>query len=159
MLGGVAVHRHLLDLAIPHEFFTSTRLHRPEDMPGVLGVPPEDCVRTVLLETAGGPVAAVASLALELDPSLCAEASGEADVRRAPPGAVSAVTGYPADWVPPAAFARSVRTLVDKALPAREVLYAPGGQPQLVLKLRGEDLLRATGGTGATLGSPATIEA
>lgn len=46
--------------------------------------------------------------------------------------------------------------LIDKVLCERDVVYAAGGEPGLILKLRGEDLCRASGGRVALLGHPDT---
>lgn len=156
MRGSVEVHTFLLEREIPHEFFRPEHAPRePSDLPTVLGVDPDECVRVRVFDAPDGPIVAVAPVSVEPDPELVAEAAGVAEVRRATSAAVSRVTGYSADWAPPLAHQRAVRVLVHKDLCHRDVVYAPAGERGLVLKIRGEDLCRATGGEDALLGHPA----
>lgn len=155
MLGGVAVRRHLLERDIPHEFFSSPALRHAAELPAALGVSPSECVGVHVFEGAAGTIIALLPLSSEPDPLLVAEAAGEPDVRRASAATISHATGFPAEWAAPVAPASCARVLVDKTLVDRDVLYAPGGQPGLVLKIRGGDLLAAAGGTTGILGQPA----
>jgi prolyl-tRNA editing enzyme YbaK/EbsC (Cys-tRNA(Pro) deacylase) len=55
--------------------------------------------------------------------------------------AAARVTGFPADWIPPVALDDGVQLVMDPALASLDVLYAPGGEPGLLVGIRTEDLL------------------
>jgi prolyl-tRNA editing enzyme YbaK/EbsC (Cys-tRNA(Pro) deacylase) len=57
---------------------------------------------------------------------------------------VAAHTGFLADWLPPVGHERPSRALIDADLVDADVVYAPGGDPGVMLSLRSADLVRAT---------------
>lgn len=153
MRSSVTVHTYLLEQGIPHEFFHPARpLHDVSDLPYVLGVEPEDCVRVRLYDARGGPIACILPVNMEGDLTLVAEAAGVPEARSVSSAYVSRITGFPAQWAPPLAHERPARVLIDKSLVEREVIYAPAGEPGLVLKMRAADLIETTGALPVLLG-------
>ena len=158
MRGTVEVNRFLIERDIPHEFFRlEGTVHTASEIPGALGLSPGEVVAIRGFEHRKTTLLVVAGMDLDPSPELVAEAAHVPRVRVARPAAISRVTGYPAEWAPPIGHERAVTTLVDKNLLAYEVVYAPAGEPSVLLKIRSEDLVRATGATPALLGELGAI--
>lgn len=155
MRGTVEVNQFLIERDVPHEFF---RLEHPlrflYEVPGALGFEPAELVRVRAYEARGRPVCVLIGSDLEPAKDLVAEAAHVPKVRKLGPAAVSRLTGFPAEWAPPVAHERPSTMLLDKHLLALEVVYAPAGEPGVILKIRPEDLLRATGAIPVLLGEP-----
>lgn len=155
MRGSVEVNQFLLERDVAHEFF---RVEHPprfaHELPGALGLRPGEVVRVRAFEGRGGPIVVLIGFDLEPARDLVAEAARVPKVRPMGPSAVSRLTGFPADWAPPVAHERPALTLLDKHLLAHDIVYAPAGEPSLILKLRAEDLLRAADAVPALLGEP-----
>jgi prolyl-tRNA editing enzyme YbaK/EbsC (Cys-tRNA(Pro) deacylase) len=158
MRGTVEVNRYLIERDIPHEFFRlEGMIHNASEIPGALGLAPGEVVAVRGFEYRNKVLLAIAGMDLEPSLDLVAEAARVSRVRPAQPSAVSRVTGYPAEWAPPIGHERAVTTLMDKNVLTFEVVYAPAGEPSVVLKIRSEDLVRATGATPALLGELGAI--
>ena len=153
MRGTVQVNRYLIERDIPHEFFRlEGMVHTAFDIPGVLGLQPGEVVAVRGFEYRNKVLLALTGMDLEPSPDLVAEAARMPKVRASRPSAVSRITGYPAEWSPPVGHERAATILVDKNVLTHEVVYAPAGEPSVVLKIRSEDLVRATGATPVLLG-------
>ena len=154
--GTVEVHKHLVERAIPHEFYRLERpLRRIDEAAAVLGLDPSMVVAAELFDPTG-------SLVLALTPaSACASAAdvaravGLARARPLSKSRTAAMTGYLPDWLPPVGHERPSRAILDEDLLARDVVYAAGGDPGVMLILRTSDLVRATSAIVAPLATMA----
>src|SRR5205823_13402249 len=84
-----------------------------------------------------------------------AAAVGATSLTPASDARASELTGYLAESIPPAGLPRSFSVVVDDSLDRDAVLYFPGGEVRSVLKVRGTDLVRATGAVVAAVAIPA----
>lgn len=146
MRSSVEVHNALVERDVPHEILsTRGRMRAPERFSVLLGLPPQDVAKVVVLESDAGPVAAVVPAGLEPDPSLVAAALGLGPVAAASPTRASELSGYLMEAMPPAGLPRGFRVVIDRSLDRDAVLYFPGGEPQGILKVRGHDLIAGVG--------------
>jgi prolyl-tRNA editing enzyme YbaK/EbsC (Cys-tRNA(Pro) deacylase) len=143
----VDVHNFLLERDIPHELVPMQgRLREPERLAAVLGLPPEQVGKVELFEASKGRLVAV-----------LVPAEGTADQRRVarsvPTPTLSAIgpdratdlTEYLPETLPPVGLPDATTVIMDRALAEQEVLYFPGGETTLLLKIRAADLVRASG--------------
>jgi prolyl-tRNA editing enzyme YbaK/EbsC (Cys-tRNA(Pro) deacylase) len=72
---------------------------------------------------------------------------GVGSVDRADPAFVRAATGQAIGGVAPVGHPAPVRTLVDTALAAHDVVWAAGGIPHAIYPTTFAELVRVTGGT------------
>lgn len=146
MRGSIEVHRYLTEREIPHEFY---RLGRPlrnlAEAPELLDLAPEAVVAVALFEARPSYVLALTPAGVETIPGAVARAAGgDRRVRAASPARVTRHTGFMRDWLPPVGHDRPSRAILDRSLADAEVLYAPGGDPGVMLVIRADDLVRAT---------------
>jgi Cys-tRNA(Pro)/Cys-tRNA(Cys) deacylase len=117
-----------------------------------IGVPEEQILKTLLFVGEDERyVVAIANGTRKIARSLLAEASGIARPRAADPGAVLAVTGFPAGGVSPIALAAGIPVIVDEAVPPLPVVYGGGGAEHLLLRLDPADIVRLNGATVASI--------
>ena len=153
--GTVEVHKHLLERAVPHEFYRLERpLRRIDEAAAVLGLDPSIVVAAELFDSSG-------SLVLALTPaSSCASAADvaramDAHVRPLSKGKAVRVTGFLPEWLPPVGHEKPNRAILDEDLLATDVVYTAGGDPGVMLILRTTDLVRATSALVAPLATMA----
>lgn len=115
----------------------------------VLGVQPEQIMKSVLFLADGAPVMVVACGLDRLDSKVLADQLGVARRRmKVANGAqVLAHTGYVAGSVPPFGYRQPLRTLVDTAVRTQSgVIYGGGGDVNALLRLTVGELLRVVEG-------------
>ena len=61
-----------------------------------------------------------------------------------PPDRAPGLTGYLLAFVPPVALECPTILVVDEQVAAQDVVYAAAGEPGVILKVRGADLVKAT---------------
>jgi Cys-tRNA(Pro)/Cys-tRNA(Cys) deacylase len=145
MRTSVDVHNFLLEQDVPHEMVpTRGRLRTPDRMAAVLGLPPEQVGRVVLLRGAGELVAALIPSHRSPDSQRIAGATGQPDLLELPPDKVTEATDFLQEALPPAGLPAGTRVVMDQSLAEQEILYFPGGEPSSLLKIRPDDLARAT---------------
>jgi prolyl-tRNA editing enzyme YbaK/EbsC (Cys-tRNA(Pro) deacylase) len=143
--GSIEVHRYLTERDIPHEFYRLERpLRRVDEAAALLGLDPGIVVTGELFEVVGGHVLALLPSSACASSEAVARAVGVPRSRPLSKVRVAAHTGFLADWLPPVGHERPSRALLDEALLDADVLYAPGGDPGVMLTLRSSDLIRAT---------------
>ncbi|MFN3285707.1 MAG: YbaK/EbsC family protein [bacterium] len=125
-----------------HRFPQSTRTAL--EAARALGTPPDRIVKSLLFLADGQPVLALVSGAHRVSTGKLARACGADRVRAANPDTVARLTGFPAGAVPPVAHATPVPILMDDALLACELVYAGAGDPNTLVALSPQDLLRVT---------------
>ena len=146
MRTSVDVHNFLLERDVPHELVpVRGRLREPEQMAAVLDLPPEQVARVVVLEAAKALVALVLPAAAGVDLRRVAVATPSPSLVELEPDRVAELTDYLAEAVPPVGLPEGTRVIVERTLAEQEVLYIAGGEPSTLLKIRPDDLVRATG--------------
>ncbi|HEY8395079.1 MAG TPA: YbaK/EbsC family protein [Thermaerobacter sp.] len=129
----------------------------PEPLPtttaaaAALGVEPARIAKTVVLAAGEHPVQVVAAGDRRVDRRRVAAALGVPKVRLAAPEEVRAWTGFVAGGVAPVAAIQPVPTLLDESLRRFDHIWAGGGVPEALLRLRVADLPALTGGTFAAV--------
>jgi Cys-tRNA(Pro)/Cys-tRNA(Cys) deacylase len=152
MRSSVDVHNALIERGIPHELVPIRgRMRKPDRIAAVFGLDPAQVGRVILYEGEGRLVAALLSAAHKPDPKRVAAAAGLTRAREVRAARTSQITGYLPEALPPVALPPEVGLLMDVGLSNGDVLYFPGGEASSVLKIRGPDLVRATGATIAPL--------
>jgi Cys-tRNA(Pro)/Cys-tRNA(Cys) deacylase len=141
----IDVHNHLLADDVVHEL---SQLPGPlRDLsaaPGVLGLPPLAVGRTTLLADDAGAVVVLAPADAEVDTAGVVELLGRSDLAPVPPDRAPGLTGYLLPFVPPVALECPAILVVDERVAGQDVIYSAAGEPGVILKVRGADLVKAT---------------
>lgn len=146
MRTSVDVHNYLLERDIPHELVpVRGRLRTPDHMAAVLGLPPDQVGRVVVLEATRGLVAVVLQASAAPDLRRVAVATPSPTLTELGPDRIAELTDFLAEAVPPVGLPKGTRVILDRTLAEQEVLYLAGGEPSTMLKIRPDDLVRATG--------------
>jgi prolyl-tRNA editing enzyme YbaK/EbsC (Cys-tRNA(Pro) deacylase) len=148
--GTIEVHRYLTERGVPHEFY---RLERPlrhvKEVAALLGLDPTIVVQAELFHASTQHVLALTAASMGATSAAVASAVGVPRARQLTKGRTAAYTGFLPDWLPPVGHERPSKALID------EVLYAPAGDPGVMLVLPSHGLFRATAATVAALsGAP-----
>lgn len=117
-----------------------------------LGVSVAQIANSLVFSADGAPVLVLASGGHRVDTGKVAALLGVAQVKRADPDFVRAHTGFAIGGVAPVGHPEPLRTLVDEALGAYDVVWAAAGHPHSVFPTTFEELLRLTGGEAADVG-------
>lgn len=117
----------------------------------VLGQPPEQVFKTLLVDTGSGLAVGVVPVAGSLDLKAMAAALGVKKVSMAEPAAAERVTGYVVGGISPVGQKRPLPTVVDASVEAFDVVFVSGGRRGLDLGLAPADLLRVTRATLAPI--------
>jgi prolyl-tRNA editing enzyme YbaK/EbsC (Cys-tRNA(Pro) deacylase) len=148
----VDVHNFLIERDVQHELFSARgRIRVPERIAAVLDLPAEEVGKVVVFEGPDGPVAAVVPIGSRLDPRRLGKATGRSDLIPAPEDRTFELTDYLPESTPPAGLPPKFTTVVDRSLARDDVLYFPGGEARAILKIRGKDLVKATGAKVASI--------
>ncbi len=146
------MHNALIERGVPHELVPIRgRMRKPDRIAAVFGLDPAQVGRVVLYEGEGRLVAALLAAAQRPDPKRVAAAAGLSRAREVRAARTSQLTGFLHEALPPVALPAEVDLFLDEGLSNGDVLYFPGGEASSVLKIRGADLVRATGATVARL--------
>ena len=144
MRSSIDVHNHLLADDVVHEL---SQLPGPlrdlSSAPGVLGLPARAVGRPTLLADEDGCVVVLAPADAEVDTSSVAELLGR-ELDPVPPDRAPGLTGYLLPFVPPVALECPATLVVDERVASQDVVYAAAGEPGVILKVRGADLVKAT---------------
>lgn len=145
MRSSIDVHNHLLADDVVHEL---SQLPGPlRDLsaaPGVLGLPALAVGRPTLLADDAGAVVVLAPADAEVDAAGVAELLGRLELGPVPPDRAPGLTGYLLAFVPPVALECPVTLVVDERVASQDVVYLAAGEPGVILKMRGPDLVKAT---------------
>ena len=145
MRSSIDVHNHLLADDVVHEL---SQLQGPlRDLsaaPAVLGLPPVAVARPTLLADDAGAVVVLAPADAEVDTAGVAELLGRLELDLVPPDRAPGLTGYLLAFVPPVALECPTLLVVDERVATQDVVYAAAGEPGVILKMRGADLVKAT---------------
>ncbi|MFL6184831.1 MAG: aminoacyl-tRNA deacylase [Actinomycetes bacterium] len=145
MRSSIDVHNQLLADDVVHEL---SQLPGPlRDLsaaPSVLGLPPVAVARTTLLVDEDGCVVVLAPADAEVDTASVAELLGRLDLDPVPPDRAPGLTGYLLPFVPPVALECPTTLVVDERVASQDVVYTAAGEPGVILKVHGADLIKAT---------------
>jgi Cys-tRNA(Pro)/Cys-tRNA(Cys) deacylase len=149
MRTSVDVHNFLLERDIPHELVSLPgRPRSPGRMAriaAVLGLPPEQVGKVIVLQGSKGLVAVLVPADREADLRRVAVAAPSPSLEELTSNRVADVTDYFSEAVPPVGLPNGTRVLLDRTMADQEILYFAGGEPTMLLKIRADDLIRASG--------------
>lgn len=117
----------------------------------VLGLPPEQVFKTLLVDTGSGLAVAVVPVAGSLDLKAVASALGVKKVAMADPSAAERATGMVVGGISPVGQKRALPTVVDETAHLFDVVYVSGGRRGLDVGLSPDDLVRLTSATVADI--------
>ena len=118
----------------------------------VLGLPPEQVFKTLLVDSGAGLAVAVVPVSGRLDLKAMAAALGVKRVTMADPAAAQRSSGYVVGGISPVGQKRALPTVVDESAELFDVVYVSGGRRGLDLGLSPADLVRVTGAVVADVG-------
>jgi Cys-tRNA(Pro)/Cys-tRNA(Cys) deacylase len=118
----------------------------------VLGLPPEQVFKTLLVDTGTALAVAVVPVAGRLDLKSMAVALGAKRVTMADPVAAQRSSGYVLGGISPIGQKRALPTVVDESAELFDVVYVSGGRRGLDLGLSPADLVLVTGAVLADIG-------
>jgi Cys-tRNA(Pro)/Cys-tRNA(Cys) deacylase len=145
MRNSVDVHNFLLERQVPHELVpVRGRFRSPEKIAAVLGLEPEQVGKVVILGASKGLVAVLLQSNREPDMRRVAVAAPTPTLQEMTSDEVTDATDYLGESVPPVGLPEGTKTIMDQGLSEQEVLYFAGGESSTLLKIRPEDLRRAS---------------
>ncbi len=118
----------------------------------VLGLPPEQVFKTLLVDSGAGLAVAVVPVSGRLDLKAMAAALGVKRVTMADPLAAQRSSGYVVGGISPVGQKRDLPTVVDESAELFDVVYVSGGRRGLDLGLSPADLVRVTGAVVTDIG-------
>ena len=118
----------------------------------VLGLPPEQVFKTLLVDTGAGLAVAIVPVAGQLDLKAMASALGAKRVTMADPAAAQRSSGYVVGGISPIGQKRPLPTVVDESAELFDVVYVSGGRRGLDLGLSPTELVRVTHAVVADIG-------
>jgi prolyl-tRNA editing enzyme YbaK/EbsC (Cys-tRNA(Pro) deacylase) len=141
----IDVHNHLLADDIPHEVSQlSGPLRDLSAAPAVLGLDAVTVARPTVLADRDGVVLILAPAELEVDVAQVAELLGRGELHPIEPDEAPALTGYLLPFVPPVALESPTTVVLDEQVAHQDVVYTAAGEPGVILKVRGVDLVKVT---------------
>ena len=118
----------------------------------VLGLPPEQVFKTLLVDTGAGLAVAIVPVAGQLDLKAMAAALRAKRVTLADPRAAQRSSGYVVGGISPIGQKRALPTVVDESAELFDVVYVSGGRRGLDVGLSPTDLVRVTHAVVADIG-------
>jgi len=141
----IDVHNHLLTDDVLHELSALPGTLRDlAAAPAVLGLPPAAVGQPTVFADAEGAVVVLAPAGTEVDLAGVAELLGREQLAPVAPDEAPGLTGYLLPFVPPVALECDSRLVVDERLAGQDVVYTAAGEPGVILKVRGADLVKST---------------
>jgi Cys-tRNA(Pro)/Cys-tRNA(Cys) deacylase len=149
MRTSVDVHNFLLERDVPHELVSLRgRLRSPGRMAriaAVLRLPAEQVGKVVTLLGNKDLIAVLVPSDREPDLRRVAVAARTPTLEELTPDRVTDLTDYFSESVPPAGLPPGTVVIMDRTLAEQEILYFAGGEATTLLKIRPDDLIRASG--------------
>ncbi len=110
----------------------------------VLGLPPSQVFKTLLVDTGAGLAVGIVPVAASLDLKAMATAIGAKKVFMADPAVAARVTGYVLGGISPVGQKKALSTVLDASASAFETIYVSGGRRGFDIGLSPADLLTVT---------------
>jgi len=141
----IDVRNRLLADDVPHELSALPGpLRDLAAAPDVLGLPAVAVGQPTVFADGRGVVVVLAPAGGEVDHLGVASLLGRGDLAPVAPDQSPGLTGYLLPFVPPVALECPATLLVDERLAGEDVVYTAAGEPGVILKVRGSDLVKAT---------------
>ena len=145
MLSSVDVHNYLQTANIPHELFRMQEQARTAERAAVvLGLQPHHVIKSVFLASAGEPVMVMVPGDSMVDYAKLKAELSTPRLRLLNADEVRQLTGYLIGCTPPVALKTEMPKYIDLHALREDVVYTGGGEPNMILKIRSYDLVRAT---------------
>jgi Cys-tRNA(Pro)/Cys-tRNA(Cys) deacylase len=144
LLSSVDVHNYLQTANIPHELRRMPEPARTASRAAVvLGLQPHLVVKSVLFVAAGDPVMVMIPGDRTVDYAKLKAELGVTRLRLINADEVRQLTGYLIGCTPPVALKTEMPKYIDLHALREDVVYTGGGEPNMILKIRSYDLVRA----------------
>ncbi len=145
MLSSVDVHNYLQTANIPHELSGMPEPARTAAMAAViLGLPAHQVIKSVFFKADSGPLMAMIPGDSTVDYFKLKSEAGVSRLRLLNAEEVRMLTGYLIGCTPPVALKTEMPKYIDLHALREDVVYTGGGEPNMILKIRSYDLVRAT---------------
>lgn len=145
MKSSVDVHNFLQTQGIQHEIFAlSGQAKTARRLAAILGLNPREVAKNLIFLADDQPVLVIIPGDRKADRAKIKKALNVSQVKFADTNAVLDATGYCIGATPPVAHNKKIPTLIDARVLANDVIYTGAGETNMILKLRAEDLRRAT---------------
>lgn len=145
MRNSVDVHNFLLERQVPHELVpVRGRFRSADNIAAVLGLEPEQVGKVVILGASKGLVAVLIPSNTEPDMRRVAIAVPAPTLEALSSDEITDATQYLAESVPPVGLPEGTKAIMDGGLAEQEILYFAGGESSTLLKIRPNDLKRAS---------------
>jgi len=156
MKASVDVHNFLQVKEIPHEIFLiNSPTRTAERTAAVLGLQLEEVIKSVVFVANSKPVLVILPGDRRASYKKLKNALGASKLKLASGQEVTDLTGYVLGATPPLAHQTDLSTVVDQSVMDKGVLYTGGGEVNALLKIRPQDLVRATEARVADVSEPA----
>jgi Cys-tRNA(Pro) deacylase len=145
MKTSVDVHNYLQVEEIPHEIFLiNSPAKTAERTAALLGLNLDEVIKSVIFMAKDQPVLLILPGDRKASYKKVKEVLGVSKLRLASSREVTGLTGYVLGATPPLAHQTNLHTLIDQSVFSKDVLYTGGGEINALLKIRPQDLVRAT---------------
>ncbi|MDD5448960.1 MAG: YbaK/EbsC family protein [Actinomycetota bacterium] len=147
MLGSVEVHNYLQGLDIPHEMFRLSRsTANLAQAAAEAGLELDQMAQVKLFRADDKVIMVIIPADSEVDFGKLKRVAEVDGVDEVPREEISSITGYLDSATPPVGLKSEVEVYIDYYALREEVIYTGSGDPDLILKIRSYDLVRATEG-------------
>jgi Cys-tRNA(Pro)/Cys-tRNA(Cys) deacylase len=116
-----------------------------------LGIPPERCFKTLVVEVDGVLSVAVVPVSGSLDLKACAAALGGKRASMADPGIAERATGYVVGGISPLGQRTRLRVAIDVSVRNWSTVFVSGGRRGLQVEVAPDDLMKLTSATVAEI--------
>jgi Cys-tRNA(Pro) deacylase len=143
----VDVHNFLQTQGIQHEIFTlSGQARTARRLAALLGLNPRQVAKNLIFVADDQPVLVIIPGDRKADRAKIKKVLDASEVKFADTQTVLDITGYCIGATPPITYKKKITTLIDARALANDIIYTGAGEANMILKLRAEDLRRATAG-------------
>lgn len=144
MLSSVDVHNYLQTVNIPHELRRMPEEARTASRAAaVLGLHPSQVIKSVLFYADENPVMVLVPGDNMVDYNKLKSELESSHLRLISADEVRQITGYLIGCTPPVALKTEMPRYIDIHALKEDVVYVGGGEPNMILKIRSYDLVRA----------------
>lgn len=147
MLSSVDVHNYLQGLDIPHEMFKlPSSAANFAQAAAEAGLELDQMAQVKLFRADGEVIMAIIPADSEVDFEKLKKVAEVGGIEEIPKEEMPSITGYLDSVTPPVGLKADARVYIDYYTLREEVIYTGSGDPDLILKIRSYDLVRATEG-------------